>query len=241
MEKILPITLIGSLPHSKIEEAIWFVFENNIIPCLPELPRLGEEMLDYIKNPGNLTCAPAFKKRYAPIKKIQCVGTCTLVHAAKMPVQEANRKIYTHITGLLDGLRADKVILFLDEPIISLDCQKLWAGLFEMFDKDPGLNNIILGVHTCNNMNWDQLFSVERLKIVSFDASSYGDSFIRSRKYRNGKAIAWGVQKPEDVKDFQEGDLITPPCGLSPLNYQINDCLPVLRNLQKIASDILAE
>lgn len=241
MEKMFPVTLIGSLPHTDPDEAVRLVFENNIIPCLPELPMLGENMLQYIKNPGNLACAAAFQKRYASVKKIQSVGTCTLVYAAKMPAKEANQRIYAHIMALLKDLRADRIILFLDEPIIGLDCQKLWEPLFSMLDKDPGLKNITLGVHTCNNMNWNPLFCAEQFKIISFDASSYARGLVRSAKYRSNKTIAWGVERIEDVKKFQLGDLLTPPCGLGPSKYKVSDCQKVIQNLQEIASDLLAK
>ena len=131
----------------------------------------------------------------------------------------------------MNGLDADNVILFLDEPAlgqVGFDYQQLWTPLFQSFNVTPG-------VHVCGNMNWDDLFSSE-VEIISFDASKY--DITRYPGYRNGKRIAWGVETIEDVKDFQKGDLLTLPCGMGPKFYSTHDCEVSLGNLLKISTDL---
>lgn len=128
----------------------------------------------------------------------------------------------------MNGLDAGNIILFLDEPAlgqVGFDYQQLWTPLFQSFDVTPG-------VHVCGNMNWDDLFSSE-VEIISFDASKY--DITRYPGYRNSKRIAWGVETKEDVKDFQKGDLLTLPCGMSPKFYSTHDCEVSLDNLLKIS------
>lgn len=199
------ITQIGSLPHKNIEDAIAYSLRHEI-PFLPELSKQGDFMLEYIKNPGKLSCLKEFKKHKYKKVKIQCVGPATLMQN-DYSEDEAVTRIYEHIEKILKGLNAKEIILFLDEPVlgqVGFDYKELWAPLFESFD-------VIPGVHTCDNMNWDALFQSE-VQIISHDASKF--DFTNYPKYRNGKRIAWGIKKPEDVRDYQPGDLITLPCGM---------------------------
>jgi len=84
-------------------------------------------------------------------------------------------------------------------------------------------------------MDWDLLFD-SVLKIISFDASKY--DLTKYSKYRSGKRIAWGVEKKEDIKDFQDGDLITLPCGMGSPICKKEDCRPSLQKLESIAEKI---
>ena len=203
-EKI--ITQIGSLPYKDVKRAVEYSLEHDI-PFLPELPQMGDGIMEYIKNPGQLSCLEEFKKNTFEIAKIQCVGPVTLVTSGYQPA-EAIDKIYNHILHLLTGLKAEKVILFLDEPALGqagFDFEELWEPLLKSF-------NTIGGVHCCGNMDWDRLFKSDLIDIISFDASQF--DITKYPHYRNGKKIAWGIQKKEDVKDFQPGDLLTLPCGM---------------------------
>ena len=83
-------------------------------------------------------------------------------------------------------------------------------------------------------MNWDELCGSE-IEIISFDASKF--DITKYPGYRNGKRIAWGVEAAEDVKDFQEGDLLTPPCGMGPKFFNTVDCETVLGRLSEISRD----
>ncbi len=85
-------------------------------------------------------------------------------------------------------------------------------------------------------MDWDKLFK-SNLEIISFDATSY--DLTKYPNYRSGKRIAWGVNSLEDVRDFQDGDLITLPCGMSPGQYSVSDADSVLLKLNSIKSYFL--
>lgn len=219
-------TQIGSLPFRDVDRAVAYSLEHDI-PFLPELTSLGEVMLEYIKNPGHLSCLEKFKQREFETVKVQCIGPATLL-AAGYEENEALLRIYTHIERILRDLRAQEIILFLDEPAlgyVGFDYQRLWQAIFSNF-------SVIRGVHVCGNMQWDQLFNTE-IDIISVDASHY--DITKYYKDRKGKCIAWGVQEAEDVKDFQLGDLITPPCGLGTKLYTAQDCERVLANLREVS------
>ncbi|MBN2097199.1 MAG: hypothetical protein JW714_01840 [Candidatus Omnitrophica bacterium] len=231
MEDKKIITQIGSLPYTDVAEAVTYSLRHDI-PFLPELPKLGDAMLEYIKQPGRLSCLEEFKKQQFGTVKIQCVGPATLLLSG-YPKEQALQKACEHIQAIIEGLKAQEIILFLDEPALGqsgANYLELWQALFSSFD-------VISGVHTCGNMDWDILFGSE-LKIISFDASKY--DLTKYAKYRSGKRIAWGVEKIEDVKDFQEGDLLTLPCGMGTPLYKAEDCQPKLQNLIKIKEKILA-
>jgi hypothetical protein len=228
------ITQIGSLPYDDVDQAVDYSLRHDI-PFLPELPELGDAMMDYIEKPGNLSCLETFQRKTQGFKsvKIQCVGPATLILSG-YDQDEAIARACQHIDALLSGLSADNIILFLDEPALGhagFDYQQLWSPLFESFE-------VISGVHVCGNMNWDELFASE-IDIISFDASKY--DVTRYPGYRNGKRIAWGVETREDVKDFQEGDLLTLPCGMGPKFYNTDDCEKNLDNLLEISSHWGAE
>ena len=203
------VTQIGSLPFEDVNKAIDYSLRHDI-PFLPELPKRGEFMLDYIKNPGRLSCLDEFKKSVKGYEtvKAQCVGPATLVRYGGYSESEAIRRATEHISSILDGLDSKEVILFLDEPAIGqvdFNYRELWEQIFGRF-------NVIRGVHNCGDANWNMLFDAD-INIISFDSSKYG--VTRSSNYRNGKRIAWGVQRREDVKDFRDGDLLTMPCGMA--------------------------
>jgi hypothetical protein len=225
------VTQIGSLPYDDVEKAVEFSLRHDI-PFLPELPKLGDAMMEYIKNPGSLSCLDTFKKRVEgrPVVKVQCIGPATLMLAGYSE-DEAISRTCQHIEAVLDGLSAGTIILFLDEPALGqagFDYHRLWAPLFESFNVTPG-------VHVCGNMNWDELFN-SQVQIISFDASQYDVTIYPA--YRNGKRIAWGIQNRDDVRDFQRGDLLTLPCGMGPKLYSTDDCEVCLGKLLKVASEV---
>ena len=227
MRKI--ITQVGSLPFKDVKEAVAYSLRHDI-PFLPELPRLGDAMLEYIKNPGKLSCLAEFKKHKFETVKIQCVGPTTLVLSGYTE-DDAVSRICEHVSVLTEGLEAKETILFLDEPAlgqVGFDYKKIWDALFSSF-------KVIPGVHTCGNMNWDDILD-SNIQIISFDASQF--DITKYPKYRSGKKIAWGVEKKEDVKDFQEGDLITLPCGMGSPIYKPEDCNKNLEKLNMIKNNI---
>ena len=228
------VTQIGSLPYEDVDEAVEYSLRHDI-PFLPELPKLGDAMLDYIKHPGQLSCLPAFQERTAglDVVKVQCVGPATLILSGHSE-DEAISRACQHIAAILDGLRAGQVILYLDEPAlgqVGFDYHKLWSPLFESFD-------VTRGVHVCGNMNWDDLFR-SGVEIISHDASKY--DIMKYPAYRNGKRIAWGIQNAQDVRDFREGDLLTLPCGMGPKFYTPADCETHLTKLQQAADNLSRE
>lgn len=199
------ITQIGSLPLRDPKEAVAYSLLHDI-PFLPELPVLGDAMLAYIKEPGRLSTLEEFKKHRFETVKVQAVGPATLILSG-YDADEALLRVYRHVEVILEGLRAEEIILFLDEPALGqagFDYEELWRPVFRDFP-------VIPGVHVCGNMQWDILFQSELLAIVSFDASRHD---ITKYYPRRGKRIAWGITAPEQVQDLQRGDLLTPPCGL---------------------------
>ena len=229
MEKKKIITQIGSLPLQDVGKAVEYSLKHDI-PFLPELPKCGDAMLEYIKRPGKLSCLQEFKKHKFETVKIQCVGPATLMLSGYRE-DEAVQRICEHITAITDGLEAKEVILFLDEPALGqsgANFRELWQALFASF-------NVVSGAHVCGNMDWDLLFDSE-LQIISFDASKY--DLTKYSKYRSGKRIAWGIEKAEDVKDFQQGDLLTLPCGMGTPMYKPEDCEKNLQKLQNITKEL---
>jgi hypothetical protein len=220
------ITQIGSLPLSDVEAAVRYSLRHDI-PFLPELPSLGDAMLSYIKRPGELSALSEFKRHRFQVVKVQAIGPATLILAG-YGEDEALLRIYHHVERILDGLSAQEIILFLDEPALGqagFDYIPLWEAIFSEFP-------VVRGVHVCGNMQWDQLFSCNAIDIISFDASRYDITLYYPRK---GKRIAWGIREPGQVRDFRPGDLITPPCGLSPQAYHPQDLPGVLALLRRAA------
>ncbi len=223
------VTQIGSLPLEDVNEAVAYSLKHDI-PFLPELPKKGDAMMEYIKNPGKLSCLGEFKKYKFETVKIQCVGPATLMLAGYSQ-DDAVRRAYEHIQAVTDGLKADEIILFLDEPALGqsgVNFGELWEALFSGFD-------VKRGVHTCGNMDWDLMFSAP-IDIISFDASQF--DITRYAGYRSGKTIAWGVAKKEHVRDFKAGDLITLPCGMGSPFYKPEDCERNLKKLLDIAAEL---
>ena len=223
------ITQIGSLPYADVGEAVEYSLKHDI-PFLPELPKRGDAMLEYIKQPGKLSCLEEFKKHKFETVKVQCVGPATLMLSGYKE-DEAVQRICEHITAIIDGLEALEIILFLDEPALGqsgANFRELWKALFSNF-------TVVPGVHVCGNMDWDLLFD-SNLQIISFDASKY--DLTKYSKYRSGKKISWGMEKKEDVKDFKKGDLLTLPCGMGTPMYKAEDCEPNLEKLKNITEEI---
>jgi hypothetical protein len=234
MSKNEVVTQIGSLPYDDVDKAVEYSLRHDI-PFLPELPLLGDAMLEYIERPGNLSCLERFKQKVKGrgTVKIQCVGPATLILSG-YDQDEAISRAYQHIDAIINGLNVDNIILFLDEPALGqagFDYQQSWSALFGSF-------NVIQGVHVCGNMNWDELFASE-IDIISFDASKF--DITKYPGYRNGKRIAWGIEKKEDVKDFQQGDLLTLPCGMGPKFYSTEDCQVSLNRLLEVSNDLTSQ
>jgi hypothetical protein len=231
MSKKQIVTQIGSLPYDDVDQAVEYSLQHDI-PFLPELPKLGDSMLDYIKNPGNMSCLETFKQKTQDCDtvKVQCVGPATLILSGYSE-DDAIARACQHIEALLTDLKAPNVILFLDEPALGqagFDYKQLWSPLFESF-------NVTSGVHVCGNMNWDEMFNSD-IDIISFDASEF--DITKYPGYRNNKRIAWGIKTKDDVKDFQEGDLLTLPCGMGPKFYSTDDCQTNLKNLLEISDSL---
>lgn len=220
------ITQIGSLPFTNVSKALDYSLKHDI-PFLPELIKLGDGMFDYITHPGELSCLKEFQKQRYDRVKIQCVGPVTLTTATSYSLDEAVSRAYTHIDKIIQGLNAKQTILFLDEPVVGysgFDFKELWEPIFSSF-------NVVKGVHICWNMQWDLLFNIG-LDIISFDASEYD---ITHHYKERGERIAWGIKKEADIKDYRPGDLITPPCGLSPSFYSEEDCERIFNELKGIS------
>ena len=217
------------MPYVDVHLAIDYSLRHDI-PFLPELPYKGDAMLDYIKDPGKLSCLEAFKERVFDVVKIQSVGPATLILSGYSE-DEAISRIYDHVSKILDGLKAREIILFLDEPALGLalfDFGVLWDAFFSSFE-------VVRGIHTCGNADWDRIFDTD-ISILSFDASQYDPT--KYPKYRSGKRIAWGVKETGDVKDFIRGDLITSPCGLGTKDQEYIMVERVLEDLREISGEV---
>ena len=223
------VTQIGSLPFSDVDVAIEYSLRHDI-PFLPELTALGDAMLEYVKQPGTLTCLEALKQRRFKTVKVQCIGPATLIQS-QYDEDDTVMRVYQHVEAVLEGLKAEEIILFLDEPAlgyVGFDFVRLWEPIFESFP-------VVRGVHTCGNMQWDQMFAAP-IDIISFDASKYDISKYYTE--RNGKRIAWGISQASDITDFQPGDLITGPCGLPHLTHTEGDAHERLRILVETAETL---
>jgi len=223
------VTQIGSLPFIDVDRAVEYSLEHEI-PFLPELTALGDAMMSYIETPGRLSCLDAFKRHRFETVKVQCVGPATLLSGG-FEEDDAISRIYKHVDAILDGLVADEVILFLDEPslgYVSFDYERLWEPLFESFP-------VVRGVHLCCNMQWDLLFSAP-IEIISFDASSYDMT-----KHYDGKRprrVGWGIERLEDIRSYEPGDLITLPCGMPDKAYSEQDAIDRFEILRSAAEAI---
>jgi hypothetical protein len=135
MSKRKIVTQIGSLPYDEVERAVEYSLRHDI-PFLPELPKLGDAMLEYIEEPGNLSCLETFKEKVQGYEtvKIQCVGPATLILSG-YDQDEAVAKACQHIDTIINGLNADEIILFLDEPALGqagFDYQQSWLWQYEL-------------------------------------------------------------------------------------------------------------
>ena len=223
------ITQIGSLPFTDVDRAIAYSLKHDV-PFLPELTALGDAMMHYIRNPGALSCLEAFKRNRFDVVKVQCVGPATLLQNG-YEEDDALSRIYRHIEAILDGLEAEETILFLDEPALGyagFDYRRLWTPLFASFP-------VVRGVHVCGNMQWDQLFDAE-IEIISFDAAKY--DITKYYDSRNGKRIAWGIERPANVADYRPGDLITLPCGMPHRAYTEERAIERFETLREAAAGI---
>ncbi|MDI6737691.1 MAG: hypothetical protein QME12_04215 [Nanoarchaeota archaeon] len=231
------VTQIGSLPYDSAEKAVAYSLRHDI-PFLPELPMLGDSMIQYIQNPGKMSCLEKFKKHSYDIAKVQCIGPATLMFTGKYSEEEAVLQIYTHIDAILKGLNARETILFLDEPALGqsgIGYESKWNGIFSCF-------NVTKGIHVCGLADFERLFKAD-IDILSFDASQYDLSIYDREKYMNfrqkGGRIAWGIETAPDIEDFRKGDLITMPCGLGGMNratgkpYTEEECESALEMLIK--------
>jgi len=114
------ITQIGSLPYDDVDKAVNYSLQHDI-PFLPELLNLGEAAMEYINNPGKMSCLDEFSRRTrgVDIVKAQCIGPATLVLTGKYDADEAVKRVYEHIEAIIGKLKAKNIILFLDEPALN--------------------------------------------------------------------------------------------------------------------------
>ena len=129
MEYEKTVTGIGSVPFDNVKQALEYSLSHPI-PFLPELTTKGETMMEYIKSPGILQCLKDFKvetrRRKLTTVKVQSIGPATLAHAHVVTRgregytdTESVRRVKQHVNRILEGLIADEIILFLDEPSLE--------------------------------------------------------------------------------------------------------------------------
>ncbi len=239
------ITGIGSLPHRTPEEAMEFSWKNDV-PFLPELTvEKGEYLTNPVRAPGRLACLGLFKSRKYDKVKIQAPGPATMSKLNGVRTDTLVDKIREHIGIVLDGLKAEEVYLFLDEPDITVATEEylgLWRRVYEGF-------RVVRGVHNCSPLvDWGDVLESDVVDIISFDASAHDITKDRGyRNNRNNKRVAWGVRRLANIKDFRDGDLLTTPCGMTYYRdarenrvfYTPEDCEARLRDLQDIRNFVL--
>lgn len=250
------ITQIGSLPYESVAKALEYSLKHDI-PFLPELPKKGDLMTDYIRHPGKLSCLEEFARATNgyPLVKVQGIGPATIVSATKKELEEtkAVQVASAHISTIVNALDARNIILFLDEPsletagydyakkgmskeeyeamgLISVQYRPAWESLVDDLKKNVDYSRIILGVHTCGNADWKSLGSLDFLDMISFDASRYANVFDAREFHARKKNVAWGIKDYNNISTYIKGDLITPPCGLA--NLESQECEQVLGMLK---------
>ncbi|MBI2144669.1 hypothetical protein HYU17_06020 [Candidatus Woesearchaeota archaeon] len=224
------ITGIGSVPFTSVDKAIAFSLMHTC-PYLPErVPspeilrstnmKLKEGIDDIIKAPGILGCTAPFKEavngHYNTVK-VQCPGPATTAQILMLQHKEGDYTIddalydaFTvaeiHISASLKDLKVKEAIVFLDEPSLNtagFDYMSLWSLIFEHQGKEFPQVAITSGVHTCCAPDWKILAS-SPVDIISYDASKWDITKDPAyRQSRKGKRIAWGIKKPEDIRDYQ--------------------------------------
>jgi hypothetical protein len=153
-----------------------------------------------------------------PFIKVQTTGPCSF---ALTIVDENKRAIFYNdefrdviIKALAMKCRwqiqmfkpyADKVICFIDEPIlssfgsstyVSVNREEVVSALAEVVDA-VHMDGALAGVHCCGNTEWSILID-SGVDIVNFDAFNYGDTIAMYadavRKHLEaGGMLAWGV------------------------------------------------
>ncbi|XLQ19736.1 MAG: hypothetical protein ACKUBY_04045 [Candidatus Moraniibacteriota bacterium] len=230
-------TQIGSSPQTSVRLAIKDRLRYPI-PALPELPLLGDSMVDDIGQSRKPAGLQKFKENEFSRAKIQCAGPVTLFRTGKYSLDDAVVAACEYIKVLLDGLCADQIILFLDEPgldklPVELDYELAWSSIFDEFD-------VTSGIHTCGDANWERLFR-SGVNIISLDATRVNLPVLFPEYRKYGAVVAWGVQHMRDIRDFQKGDLLTYPCGMSPLAYKPIDCEIAFNKLNFLSQRLLYE
>ena len=115
------------------------------------------------------------------------------------------------------GAHADKVMIFLDEPIFSALGTPTYIGV-ENEHVTSAINEIaaalhragaLVGVHCCGNMEWSLLAATD-IDIISFDAYSFGDKVALypaeiTPFLKRGGSLAWGIV-PTDTSAHIAGE-----------------------------------
>jgi hypothetical protein len=183
----------------------------------------------------------AFEKRLQkktgklPFVKVQTTGPCSF---ALTIVDENKRAIYYNeefrdvvIKALTMKCRwqiqkfqpyAEKVICFLDEPIlsafgsstyVSVKREDVVAHLREMIDVIH-TDKALVGIHCCGNTEWSILIDAG-VDIVNFDAFGFGETIamypeaVKTHLQRGG-ALAWGIVPTSSaIREKKVEDLIS--------------------------------
>jgi hypothetical protein len=225
-------TTIGSLPYKTLPEAERFVkrFIKNpmAIPAFPELPNLGDGMLQRIREPEKLSYLEIFKKQNFSRVKIQGPGPISLKPLREFSGDSDDRLVELsakYLQTIQKGLIANENLISLDEPGMKEapgGFQDLWEAIFSQFS-----NGEKREVHICgDSAPWSDILKIEWLDILNLDASLVDITIFPEYKIfrENGGIIAWGIKKEADIIDWRLGDLLTPVCGLSPNWYSAIDC-----------------
>jgi hypothetical protein len=196
---------------------------------------------------SSMAITPAFSKgiyalekrlrslgRQLPLVKVQTTGPCSF---SLTIVDENKRAIYYNeefrdmiIKALAMKCRwqiqkfqsfADRVICFIDEPILSAFGSSTYVGVKRTDVVDHlteviaavHADNALAGIHCCGNTEWSILMDAG-VDIVNFDAFTYGETIamyaagIKAHLERGG-CLAWGVVPTSTAIREQTVDSLT--------------------------------
>jgi len=146
------------------------------------------------------------------------------------------------------------------------ECYDEWLENIGKIEELTG-KTIIPSIHSCGDITermeqrrFDHLFQSD-IEIINVDAATYDiTTYPLYDEFRDdGGHIAWGVNfgdgdKPHlfvpeqekrienakaQIKDFRDGDLITPDCGMPPKYYTSRDCHGVLEDILVLAKQFM--
>ena len=189
-------------------------FYENYLQEDPELFAISEE---YAR--GFYSFLDAADNRTWPVVKAQVTGPVTFASSIKdsdgLPLfgdtelRDASAKLLARKAewqiGKMQSLADERVLVFIDEPVLAAYGTSAYAGLSEEDVAElegaiyEAVNNAggITGIHVCGNSDWGMVGRTG-VQIINFDAYQYGQTIALypeevSSLFDRGGCIAWGI------------------------------------------------